>query len=123
MVRQTLIKNVIKGEMADIWNLFTQEEKAEMLGHFEVRTFKKDSTIYKEGEDSKFLMCLIRGKVKLTKEGVGGRYQIISQSPQATHFLSPVWPKAARSLNVSLLQQQTTQRRLWQLQAWSPQQF
>ena len=77
MVRQTLIKNVIKGEMADIWNLFTQEEKSEMLTHFEVRSLKKDCTIYKEGEDSKFLMFLIRGKVKLTKEGVGGRYQII----------------------------------------------
>ncbi|MBQ3555499.1 MAG: Crp/Fnr family transcriptional regulator [Bacteroidales bacterium] len=77
MVRQTLIKSVIKGEMADIWNLFTQEEKSEMLTHFEVRSLKKDCTIYKEGEDSKFLMCLIRGKVKLTKEGVGGRYQII----------------------------------------------
>lgn len=46
-----------------------------------------------------------------------------SQSPQATHFLSPVWPKAASSLNVSLLQHQTTQRGLWQLQACSPQQF
>ena len=58
MVRQTLVKNVIKGEMADIWNLFTQEEKAEMLAHFEVRTLKKDSTIYKEGEESKFLIAL-----------------------------------------------------------------
>ena len=77
MVRQTLIKNVIKGEMADIWNLFTQEEKSEMLAHFEVKSFKKESTIYKEGEESKFLMCLIRGKVKLTKDGVGGRCQII----------------------------------------------
>jgi len=48
-----------------------------MLTHFEVRSLKKDCTIYKEGEDSKFLMFLIRGKVKLTKEGVGGRYQII----------------------------------------------
>ena len=66
MVRQTLVRNVIKGEMADIWNLFTQEEKSKMLAHFEVRTLKKDSTIYKEGEESKFLICLIRGKVKLT---------------------------------------------------------
>ncbi len=77
MVRQTLIKNVIKGEMAEIWNLFTQEEKEEMLAHFEVKSFKKNSTIYNEGETSKYLMCLIRGKIKITKEGVGGRYQII----------------------------------------------
>lgn len=77
MARQSIIRNVIKGEMAEIWDLFSATEKDEMLEHFEVKSFKKSSVIYTEGEISSHLMCLIRGKVKIAKEGVGGRCQII----------------------------------------------
>ena len=77
MRRQSIIRNVIKGEMAEIWELFSTAEKNEMLGHFEVKSFKKNSIIYNEGDNAAYLMCLIRGKVKISKEGVGGRSQII----------------------------------------------
>ena len=35
--------------MAEIWELFSTAEKNEMLGHFEVKSFKKNSIIYNEG--------------------------------------------------------------------------
>lgn len=39
--------------------------------------YKKNETIYCEGETPMHLMCLLSGKVKIYKEGVGGRSQII----------------------------------------------
>ena len=39
--------------------------------------FKKGELIYKEGDKPVGLMCLSKGKVKIFKEGVGGREQII----------------------------------------------
>lgn len=39
--------------------------------------YKKGEVIYKEGDEPNGLVCLCSGKVKIFKEGVGGRDQII----------------------------------------------
>ncbi len=39
--------------------------------------FKKGETIYSEGEKPNGLICLSAGKVKIYKEGIGGREQIV----------------------------------------------
>ncbi len=39
--------------------------------------FKKGETIYREGEKPNGLICLSAGKVKIFKEGIGGREQIV----------------------------------------------
>jgi len=39
--------------------------------------FKKGETIYKEGDEPKGLTCLVTGKVKIYKEGIGGKKQIV----------------------------------------------
>ena len=43
----------------------------------EVHTFKKNQLIYADGDEPEFLWVLLKGKVKKTKEGVGGRVQIL----------------------------------------------
>ena len=55
----------------------TVEEKRQIAMQMIVRTFEKNETIYREGEEPKNLLCLINGKVKIYKEGVGGRNQIV----------------------------------------------
>ena len=48
-----------------------------MLAAVSVQTYKKNEIIYREGDVPSFLHCLIQGKVKINKEGVGGRTQIV----------------------------------------------
>ena len=46
----------------------------------------KNETIYCEGETPHHLMCLISGKVKIFKDGVGGRSQIIRMIKPREYF-------------------------------------
>ena len=55
----------------------TVEEKRQVAMHMVVRTFQKNVTIYSEGDEPCNLLCLLEGKVKIYKEGVGGRNQIV----------------------------------------------
>ena len=45
--------------------------------NFVIHTFKKNQIIYAEKEEPEFLWCLLKGKVKMYKDGVGGRAQIL----------------------------------------------
>lgn len=70
-------ESVFIDEISDIWNCLTQDERIFLRENTQYHEFKKNMTIYKEGEIPEFLYCLITGKVKLYKEGVGERQQII----------------------------------------------
>lgn len=50
------------------------------------RNIKKNETIYCEGETPMHLMCLLSGKVKIYKDGVGGRSQIIRVIKNKEYF-------------------------------------
>lgn len=63
--------------MAGIWNILTPAEKRVIVDNFEIHNFKKNQIIYAERETPEYLWCLLKGKVKKYKEGVGGRQQIV----------------------------------------------
>lgn len=63
--------------MADIWNVLSPEEKRRVADNLQIHTFKKNQMIYAEGDEPEYLWCLLKGKVKKTKEGNGGRVQIL----------------------------------------------
>ncbi|MDE6153568.1 MAG: Crp/Fnr family transcriptional regulator [Muribaculaceae bacterium] len=44
---------------------------------FTLHTFKKNQIIYAEGEQPEYLWILLKGKVKIYKDGIGGRQQIL----------------------------------------------
>ena len=75
MIKSALEK-VINEDMAEIWSLLSQEEKRAVAENLVIHTFKKNQLIYAEG-DPEYLWVLFKGKVKKTKEGVGGRVQIL----------------------------------------------
>ncbi|MDP4184264.1 MAG: Crp/Fnr family transcriptional regulator [Bacteroidota bacterium] len=58
-------------------DLLTPEEKAELDKHIICTNYKKNEFIYKEGEPPIGMLYLSEGKVKIFKEGVCGREQII----------------------------------------------
>ncbi|MBN2164847.1 MAG: Crp/Fnr family transcriptional regulator [Marinilabiliaceae bacterium] len=64
-------------DIPQLFSVLTPEEKSYLLKNHKVLKFKKNALIYHEGERPSGLMCLANGKVKLFKEGLGGRDQIV----------------------------------------------
>ncbi len=60
-----------------IFELLTPEEKEELDQNITCTNYKKNDYIFKEGEKPSGMLFLSEGKVKIFKEGVGGREQII----------------------------------------------
>ncbi len=60
-----------------VFSLLTPEEKEELLSQITLINYKRNDFIYKEGDKPTSFIFLIDGKVKIFKEGVGGREQII----------------------------------------------
>ncbi len=76
MLKATLQK-VIDEDMAEIWSILTSDEKRLIADNLSIHSFKKNQIIYAEGDQPEYLWCLLKGKVKKFKEGVGGRVQIL----------------------------------------------
>jgi len=76
MIKEVL-EHVISEDLADIWSVLSPDEKRLVMENFELHHYKKNEVIYAEGEMPKNLWCLLKGKVKKWKEGIGGRSQII----------------------------------------------
>jgi len=76
MIKAALEK-VINEDMAEIWTRLNGDERRLVIENMEVHTFKKNQLIYAEGDEPEYLWVLLKGKVKKTKEGVGGRVQIL----------------------------------------------
>lgn len=74
---KSAIEQVINDDMAEIWSVLNQNEKRLIVENFNIQTFKKNQFIYAEGDEPEYLWCLLKGKVKKFKEGVGGRVQIL----------------------------------------------
>jgi CRP-like cAMP-binding protein len=67
---------------SSIFKGLNQKEKEAMAQHHTLATIKKGEFLFKEGEKPLGLICLASGKVKVFKEGVGGRKQILKMVRQ-----------------------------------------
>ncbi len=76
MINSSKSKNCIYGSKS-VFNVLSEEEKEELSKKLIITSYKKNEVIYKEGDKPCGLMCLSEGKVKIFKEGVGGRDQIV----------------------------------------------
>lgn len=74
---KTVIERVISEDLAGIWNILDSDEKRRIVDAFVIQNFKKNQIVYAEKETPEYLWCLLKGKVKLFKDGVGGRAQIL----------------------------------------------
>ena len=64
-------------ELNAVWNHLTPDEKEFIDRHTTTRAYRKNETIYNEGDLTEHVIMVVRGTVRLTKEGVGQRLQII----------------------------------------------
>lgn len=76
----------IETSIPNIWSLLTDEERNIIKSDARIISFKKNQAIYNEGEKPLDLMCLLKGKVKIFKNGVGGRSQIIRMVRPTQNF-------------------------------------
>jgi len=70
-------KEEVLGKLPDLDNLLTHGEREQVLREMQVHAYRKNEPIYSEGDRPSHLLCLISGKVKIYKDGVGGRAQIV----------------------------------------------
>ena len=76
-MKKELTELEIAESIPDLRQPLTQEQKEILAKDFTIQQYKKNENIYFEGETHTYLMCLLSGKVKIYKDGVGGRSQII----------------------------------------------
>lgn len=86
MARKEIKQADIIAAIDDMWQLLTDEQQELMASHLEVRRYKKNQVIYTEGEKPNHLMCLLEGKVKIYRDGVGGRCQIMRVIKPVEYF-------------------------------------
>lgn len=72
--------------MKDLWTLLTEEERQNVSQAASIKTFKKNEPIYREGESPDSLYAILCGKVKIYRDGVGGRSQIIRVLKPTQYF-------------------------------------
>lgn len=73
------IKEILENPKSPFY-LLTPEEKEELQESVSLTTYRRNEYIFREGDKPSGFMMLVTGKVKIFKEGVGGREQIIRMS-------------------------------------------
>ena len=63
--------------MSELWLWLTDEQRQLLSENITMERFRKNDVIYHEGEKPVYFFCLLTGKVKIYKEGVGHRQQIV----------------------------------------------
>ncbi len=64
-------------ELNPLWNTLTEEERQMLARESELVHYKKNEIIHQDGEESRYTWMLLSGKVRIYKEGIGQRQQII----------------------------------------------
>lgn len=77
MIKKSTLEQIISKDMAELWNVLSPEEKRIVTDNFTIRQYRKNQIIYAEAEEPECLWCLLDGKVKMYKSGIGERIQIL----------------------------------------------
>lgn len=86
MAKKEIKLDEIIGAIDDMWQLLTDDQRELVASHIEAHRYKKHQIIYAEGETPSHLLCLIEGKVKIYRDGVGGRSQIMRVIKPVEYF-------------------------------------
>lgn len=86
MGKKSLSNIEISKSLSDIWEPLTDKQRELLENSYRLQTYKKNEVIYDEEESPVYLLCLLSGKVKIYKDGVGGRSQIIRMIKPVEYF-------------------------------------
>ena len=77
MAKKSQLEQITHEDLKELWEILTPEEKNKVREAFVVKQFKKNQIIYAEHDAPEYLYCLLTGKAKMYKDGIGGRQQIL----------------------------------------------
>ena len=86
MLKKSTLEHIISNDMSEMWNALLPEEKRIVTDNFIISTYKKNQIIYSENEQPEYLWCLLKGKVKMYKTGIGDRVQILRLYSPVQYF-------------------------------------
>ncbi len=86
MGKKELSEAEIVGCISELWQPLNEEQRNLLSKQFTIQHYKKNEMIYFEGETPSHLMALLSGKVKIFRDGVGGRSQIIRVLKPVEYF-------------------------------------
>lgn len=99
----------VKDKLSVILDLLTEGERTELLEHAKVQLLPKNACAYKTREQPRDLICVVSGKLKIFKEGVSGRSQLIrvlkptSFSGYRAYFSDKCYTSSAAALEPTLI--------------------
>lgn len=64
-------------DLNPLWNTLTEDEKVRLSKEVEIVRYAKNEIIHNDGDESVYVWMLLEGKVRIYKEGIGQRQQII----------------------------------------------
>lgn len=75
--KEHIDKEAVAQQISTLWKNLDEEQFGTLLKHLDVRKFKRNEIIYKNSDKTANLWFLVRGKVKVCRDGVNGKNQII----------------------------------------------
>lgn len=73
------IKEILESPKS-LFFILTPDEKKDFKNYVSFTKYRRNELVFREGDKPSGFMVLVKGKVKIIKEGVGGREQIIRMS-------------------------------------------
>ena len=76
-LKDKIRKENIANTLSELWAPLEERQRTTIVENLTLRRYDKNDIIYKEHESPRNMKCLVSGKVKIYKDGVGGRPQIV----------------------------------------------
>lgn len=86
MAKRHITRTELEAFLPDLFGSLSKEEANLILSNLRIRAYKTGETIYREGDNPKCLHCLLEGKIKITRQGVGKREQILRLISSVDYF-------------------------------------
>lgn len=86
MIKKSELERILREDLHDVWSLLNPDDKRLITANFHIHNYKKNQVIYSEGDDPRYLWCLLKGKVKKYKNGQNDRAQILRLHRPVQYF-------------------------------------
>ena len=77
MAKQSQLEQITHEDLKQLWEILTPDATNKVRAAFALKQLKTNQIIYAEHDAPEYLYCLLTGKAKMYKDGIGGRQQIL----------------------------------------------
>ncbi len=84
--KETMTVSQAMQEMHDFVSLLEPEQAEELRANITLQNFKKNTVVYDYGDVPQYMYCLLRGKAKVVRQGIGMRPQIVRAMKPVDYF-------------------------------------